>query len=53
MANPLAEPLNPLVHEPAPLRNKIMNSPAASDRNRALEPGTRLGGKGSMRETQR
>ena len=42
MANPLAEPLNPLVHEPAPLRNKIMTSLRRAIETGALEPGTRL-----------
>jgi DNA-binding GntR family transcriptional regulator len=42
MANPLAEPLNPLVHEPAPLRNKIMNSLRRAIETGLLEPGTRL-----------
>lgn len=42
MANSFAEPLNPLVHEPAPLRNKIMNSLRRAIETGALEPGTRL-----------
>lgn len=42
MAHPLAEPLNPLVHEPAPLRNKIMTSLRRAIETGALEPGTRL-----------
>lgn len=42
MANSLAESLNPLVHEPAPLRNKIMNSLRRAIETGALEPGTRL-----------
>lgn len=42
MANPLTDPLNALVHEPAPLRNKIMNSLRRAIETGALEPGTRL-----------
>lgn len=42
MANLFAESLNPLVHEPAPLRNKIMNSLRRAIETGALEPGTRL-----------
>lgn len=42
MTDTFAEPLNPLVHEPAPLRNKIMNSLRRAIETGALEPGTRL-----------
>ncbi len=42
MANPLAESLNRLIHEPAPLRNKIINSLRRAIETGALEPGTRL-----------
>ncbi|AWI61620.1 GntR family transcriptional regulator [Sinorhizobium fredii] len=42
MANSLAGSLNPLIHEPAPLRNKIMNSLRRAIETGALEPGTRL-----------
>ena len=42
MSTPFEETLNPLVHEPAPLRNKIMNSLRKAIETGALEPGTRL-----------
>jgi len=42
MADLLSEPLNPLVHEPAPLRNKIINSLRRAIETGVLEPGTRL-----------
>jgi DNA-binding GntR family transcriptional regulator len=42
MASLLAESLNPLIHEPAPLRNKIINSLRKAIEIGVLEPGTRL-----------
>jgi DNA-binding GntR family transcriptional regulator len=42
MSTPFEETLNPLVHEPAPLRNKIMNSLRKAIETGALEPGTHL-----------